>query len=350
MKYIKLFEEFKLQDWEIVSASPYEIEDAIVAELMNKTSADVEYIKNLFEYSGIDVNTMVKGKYTFLYWASFQNNAEIVKMLLEKGADPNKITDSIRIPLDAAVQYGYEDIAKLLLDNGANPNTVDDWGDTLLHICAEKGKSKLVKILLKAGANPNVRNSTGKTPLHLAALGNSVTIVKYLLEAGAETDVLDQNLQTPLHYAAGHNYYKVVRILLEAGADYEVEGKNFWNPVDLAYSNKHKETIKEFDRFFGHVTEGYLGSCVEVGDEESECFITKLFSDATQMAYYVGNPDEGDEGRSIEIFEDEFFENIKKELVHKKYLKGDVTFHYIPDLDVYFIYNEDQDMHYFYER
>ena len=237
-----------------------------------------------------------------------------------------------------------------MLDKGADPNVVDKEGDTMLHTCADNGKLELIKILLNAGANPNVFGSHRRTPLHLAALGNYSIVAKKLLEAGAETDVFDLNAHTPLHYAAERNHYKVVRVLLEAGADYEAEGLNFWNPVDLAHNEKNKETIKEFDRFFGNVTEGYLGSCIEVGDDESECFITKLFSDATQMAYYVGNPDEGDEERSIEIFEDEFFENIKKELVHKKYLKGDATFHYIPDLDVYFIYNSDQDVHYFYER
>lgn len=117
-------------------------------------------------------------------------------------------------------------------------------------------------------------------------------------------------------------------------------GGVFWNSIDLD---------DEIDSL-GIISEGYLGSCVEVGDDESECFINRIFADATQMAYYVGNPDEGDEGRSIEILEDEFFENIKKEFVHKKYLRGKVTFHYIPDLDIYFIYNSNQDIHYFYSR
>lgn len=349
MKYIKLFEEFKFEEWEILSASPYEIEKAIVDEINKKTS-DIEYIKNLFEYSGIDVNSTLKSDNSFLLWAVFNYKPDIVKMLLGMGADPNKMNDLSKTPLNFAIQYQYEDIAKLLLDSGADPNVVDKYEDTMLHICADNGKLELVKLLLNAGANPNVFNSHRRTPLHLAALSNHSIIAKKLLDAGAKTDVFDLNGQTPLHYAAEHNHYKVVRILLEAGADYEAEGKNFWNPVDLAHNEKNKETIKEFDRFFGNVTEGYLGSCVEVGDDDNECFINNIFSDATQMAYYVGNPDEGDEGKSIEIFEDEFFENIKKESVHKKYLKGEVTFHYIPDLDVYFIYNSDQDVHYFYER
>ena len=92
----------------------------------------------------------------------------------------------------------------------------------------------------------------------------------------------------------------------------------------------------------------YLGSCVEVGDEDSNNFINRIFSDATEMAYYVGNPDEEDLGKSEKISKKEFFSKIDKETIKKKVLRGEVEYFYIPDLDIYFIYNVNKDIHYFY--
>ncbi len=111
-----------------------------------------------------------------------------------------------------------------------------------------------------------------------------------------------------------------------------------------------QEQISRMKSMMGVIKEGYLGSCVEVGDEDSHNFINQIFYDATQMAYYVGNPDEDEWGRSVEISKKEFFNKIDKEFVNKKQLKGDVVFYYIPDLDIYFIYNSDKDIHYFYKE
>lgn len=92
----------------------------------------------------------------------------------------------------------------------------------------------------------------------------------------------------------------------------------------------------------------YLGSCVEVGDEDSGNYINDIFSDATEMAYYVGDPDSGDIGRSKEIKKPVFLKNISLSSIDKKTLKGDVQFYYIPDLKIYYIYTDDG-IHHFYK-
>lgn len=93
----------------------------------------------------------------------------------------------------------------------------------------------------------------------------------------------------------------------------------------------------------------YLGSCVEVGDDNSCNYINDIFSDATEMAYYVGNPDDEDFGQSEEISREEFLKNIDISVVKTKKLKGDVGFYYIPNLKMYYIYNFDDGIHYFYK-
>ena len=54
--------------------------------------------------------------------------------------------------------------------------------------------------------------------------------------------------------------------------------------------------------------ERYIGSCVDVGGTGKE--VCDIWSDATDMATVVGNPDEGDEGTSKELTKEEFYQFI----------------------------------------
>lgn len=110
-----------------------------------------------------------------------------------------------------------------------------------------------------------------------------------------------------------------------------------------------QENVIRVRKLMGLNESQYLGSCVQVGDKNSFCLINDIFSDATEMAYYVGNPDEEDYGQSEKITRKDFFDNINRSEVKKKFLKGDAQFFYIPNLSIYYIYNSDQDVHYFYK-
>jgi len=99
----------------------------------------------------------------------------------------------------------------------------------------------------------------------------------------------------------------------------------------------------------------YIGSCVDVGENNAE--VCRYFPDATTLASYVGNPDEDDWGKSKELSEDEFFKFIDLKKIPSKVMKGKYTFHYIDTGNygpekaaIFFIYNWDQDIHYFFRK
>lgn len=103
----------------------------------------------------------------------------------------------------------------------------------------------------------------------------------------------------------------------------------------------------------------YIGSCVDVGGNNAE--VCDIFPSATDMEHYVGNPDEGTEGKSKEISKEEWISQIPANKIKSKHIKGEHSFHYIakgnydiemtPDeAGIFFIYNIDQDIHYFYRK
>lgn len=92
----------------------------------------------------------------------------------------------------------------------------------------------------------------------------------------------------------------------------------------------------------------YLGSCVEVGSLEEKYPINSIFEDATEMAYYVGDPDSDDFGRGREIDRKDFFEILEESKVDKRQLEGEVGFYIVPEIRLLYIYNFDSGIHYFY--
>lgn len=104
----------------------------------------------------------------------------------------------------------------------------------------------------------------------------------------------------------------------------------------------------------------YLGSCVDV-DNGSSTQICDIFSNASEMAAKIGNPDENDWGDSTVLTDMEFYKFIDKSIVPKKAIAGELSYHYVShDTDgtvmkpkesgLFFIYNESQDIHYFFGR
>ena len=85
-------------------------------------------------------------------------------------------------PLHWAAQYGHRDIVKLLMDNGAKPDKKDILGRTPLQRTAEKGHTDLVKLLVDRGADPNGE-------LHYAVQSGRACLVQLLIDHGADPNV-----------------------------------------------------------------------------------------------------------------------------------------------------------------
>lgn len=131
---------------------------------------DITTIKKYLQDNPGLVNSYSVDGFTPLGLASFFNQADIVELLLEKGADPNIATanDFKVAPLHSACATSDIEIARLLIANGADVNKKQMAGVTPLHSAAHNGQTELVKLLLQNGADVNAITDNEKTPLAMA--------------------------------------------------------------------------------------------------------------------------------------------------------------------------------------
>jgi ankyrin repeat protein len=114
---------------------------------------------------------------TPLMKAATTSDVELVKILLDAGADPNLTTDNHTTPLMMAAGLNWRDIGSLgsdeesleviriLLARGADVNAFNDDGQTALHGAAQRGSLPVIRFLLDQGAKLSVKNKRGRTPL-----------------------------------------------------------------------------------------------------------------------------------------------------------------------------------------
>ena len=152
-------------------------------------------------------------KETPLHKAVSRGHTDVVKLLLDAGADPNKAINFGHTPLTLAVVNGNVDIVKILLDKGADPNTRDFYGDTPLRFTTINGNTDMVKVLLDAGANPNKGNCYGQGPLYWATRYGRADVVKLLLDHGAQPNIRANNGESPLDWALKNGNKIVAKIL-----------------------------------------------------------------------------------------------------------------------------------------
>jgi cytohesin len=192
-----------------------------------------------------DIDKVDSNGITDLTLASYSGDINKVVELIKSGADVNFIhKDSGATPLHIAVPNGHNEVVKTLIQSKADINKAEINGWTPLHIAAENGHNEVVKTLIQSNADINQANINGWTPLNTAALNGHNEVVKTLIQSNADINQANINGWTPLNTAALNGHNEVVKTLIQSNADINKAEINGWTPLHIAAQYGHNEVVK----------------------------------------------------------------------------------------------------------
>ncbi len=160
--------------------------------MMAATAGRAEIVKRLI-VANADVNAFDEEGYDSLYDAAAWGYIDVIRQLIAAGAEPKK-----SLALLVAANQSNDELVKLLIDKGANVHAVDDEGKTPLHNAVRPPNSKVVKVLIDAGADVNAKDGNGVSVLQEALKAaklphyqGNIEVVKQLILAGADSSDLE---------------------------------------------------------------------------------------------------------------------------------------------------------------
>jgi ankyrin repeat protein len=185
-----------------------------VIRLLLKNGADLE--ERSFSKLRENTNITIPGK-TALY---FSENLEILKILVEEGADVNFVNSEGEPLLTYFIKYKPVEYTKFIINSGAKVNLVDENMWTPLIWSAVNGQKEIVRELLIEGADNFYRDFQGNYAIYYTF---DKDIISLLLEDGYDMDAKnkdDEKVMGEVYLKCVVNgYYEEVNKLLELGVD-----------------------------------------------------------------------------------------------------------------------------------
>ena len=283
----------------------------VLGDILQKTryklSQNLQDILQLLVDANVNLNCLLEIGRTLLMEAAIVGEIDLVKWLVEKGADVNLVnerdsallcaahqgrqevydylapltaaellteaekelprglifrqrTDDLRLDrFMKAVGSGNLEAIEAALTSGINVDSFDAMGTTALCIIASIGNATIARALIKAGADVNFGEETlGLTPL-IEAAGNIAAAIYYggperetdhleviqlLIEAGADVNLPTRDGYRPLMAAASSGSIKAVKLLLRAGAEVNVADNQGDTALILARDAERDEVVE----------------------------------------------------------------------------------------------------------
>lgn len=216
-----------------------------IAQAIREPKPDINLIRSMIE-NGIKINEPIHCTNTPLHVAVMEGHVSVTELLLELGANVSVRNEHQETPLDCAARFANENrnekgeeeiyhIIKLLLEKGADPNEVCRWENTPFHTALEHRSPKVIQLLLDAGASIEMPNVLMESAMQFAALNKDVAVIELILDQGAPIECGNNRLEySALLVAAERGNAKVCEFLLKRGAMVNKSGRDGLTPLMAA--------------------------------------------------------------------------------------------------------------------
>ncbi|KAK3579169.1 hypothetical protein CHS0354_022704 [Potamilus streckersoni] len=232
---------------------------------------DIDEVRKLLT-SGVSPDVTNEDGLTALHQCCIDDSEEMLKLLLEFGANVNAKDSELWTPLHAAATCGHVHLCRLLIEKGADLLAVNADGNMPYDICedevtldyvetqmanrgitqeqiddmrltTEKHMLADLKKLAAEGGDLEYRDIYGATPLHIAAANGYLEVVEFLQDEHVSLHIRDNDSWMPVHAAACWMQLEVLEMLVRNGADIDAKTKNGETPFDLCEDPDIKQKI-----------------------------------------------------------------------------------------------------------
>ncbi len=186
-----------------------------------------------------DISMASANGWTPLNSAANSGHLEVVRLLLDKGADYNAQSESYGNTLHVASHKGHVKIAEMLSNKAADFSYKDHQGRRALHLACAGGNLATITFLSDDRPDLTVTDKQGRNCLHHGASSGSTSTTAWLLNQGLDPNLMDRDGWTSLHWAAKSGSVETLETLRNAGAVSSSEYINCWTPQDIALIHHH---------------------------------------------------------------------------------------------------------------
>ncbi len=286
---------------------------------------DLDAVRSLLD-AGADVRYVRPKGYTVLidamYGCGIKHEAHlfpIMRLLIDRGADLDAVNDHGHSALSLASNGERFDVVRMLLDAGANPDPLkwtplmrvvalgtiaevqsriesgddltvrDRWDRTAWLLCLLTGDIAKAELLLTAGARLADCGSHGRTALTYPTRNNDVAMSRWLLAHGADPNEKDDSGNTALIEAAGNGNAEFVRLLLDADADLH-HSSTFYSAIQVASSLDVVRVLVQAGADLNDINSEMRAALTRLPRDGSVACTLAEYEEAKNRVYGTANP------------------------------------------------------------
>jgi len=163
---------------------------------------------------------------TKIHLNTINNNIKELRKNIKEGYSVNSIGEYASTPLHYACREGNFEMVKFLIDNGADVNSKNNYStiypifDVITSINNQKNSFEILQLLISKGADINSVDSFGNTLLYHAVEQENIALIKLLIQLGCDINHCSRHdKDSVLHYAYFQKNREIISLLINNGVN-----------------------------------------------------------------------------------------------------------------------------------